>query len=82
MTDATNKYELLSKADVIRQYGYPAHLLDADLLAGRIAAFLADGTPPSQATTLYGARYYIVRGSVEERIAALASANTKGKQTA
>jgi hypothetical protein len=68
MSDTTKPdMQLLSKADVIREYGYPKHQLNADIEAGAIAHFRSDE---------WG-RYYIPRKAVEDRITALSA--IKGK---
>lgn len=77
MTDR-NAYELLSKSAVIREYGYPEDLLDADLKSGKVAAFLADGSSPIGKTFLYPGRYYIPRAAVERRIDELTARQEAG----
>jgi hypothetical protein len=65
-------WQLLTKADVIREYRYPENLLAADIKSGDLPAFLADGSSPKGREYLYGARYYIPRIAVERRIAVMA----------
>lgn len=61
MTDC----ELLSKADVMREYKYPRAQLEQDLRSGKINSFRQDG---------YGwGRLYIPRYAVENRIRELAA---------
>ncbi len=54
--------QLLSKADVMREFGYPKHQLDADVETGKLPHFWSSGH--------YG-RCYIPRKAVEARIAEL-----------
>lgn len=70
----TNPHELLSKAQVIREYGFPKAQLDADIKAGKVAYFQAgyDYDLGEGETVFIGSRYYIVRASVEQRIRELA----------
>lgn len=71
-----NNHELLSKAAVIREYGFPEHQLDADLRAGKISHFTASGEPvtfPSVNT-----RYFIPRAAIERRIRELARMEDAG----
>jgi hypothetical protein len=68
-------HELLSKADVIREYRYPRRQLDADLEAGKIPYFTSTGEPVGR----FGVgRTYIPRHGVERRIDEL----TRGEETA
>ena len=61
----SNDMELLSKADVLREYRYPKHQLDADLESKALKAF-------STTDGYGGGRWYIPRVAVEQRIAELA----------
>jgi hypothetical protein len=75
-----NDHELLSKAQVIREYGFPKAQLDADIKAGNIAYFQAgyDFDLGDGKTSFIGSRYYIVRASVEARIRELTTPRKKG----
>lgn len=57
--------ELLSKADVMREYRYPKDHLDRDLASGKLPYFTSDDPkiPRSWVT-----RYYIPRVAVEKRL--------------
>jgi hypothetical protein len=70
-------HELLSKADVIREYKYPRRQLDADLKAGKIPYFTSTYEPPSGRYISPG-RVYIPRHAIERRIDEL----TRGEETA
>ena len=59
-------HELLSRADIVRQYRYPKSLLDQDITTGRLPSFSFG--------TYYASRVYVPRYAVEARIEELAGA--------
>ena len=72
-----NTHELMSKAQVMREYGFPEHQLEDDLLSGAIAYFTSTGKRVKPHMYFTG-RFYIPRYAVERRIEELASAPDKG----
>lgn len=69
----TNPHELLSKAQVIREYGFPEAQLDADLRAGKIPYFTSTGERITDDNAMYfTGRHYIPRGGIEARIREMA----------